>query len=88
MNNNNSNNEIKNVNNNNNNENSDIQINNFNTTHTPSQLTHVPVRTLEYLNSMQLPIFLIANVFTGVINMTIETMYVTHTYAFLILIIY
>ena len=51
-------------------------------------VTHVPVRTLEYLNTMQLPVFLIANVFTGMINMSIETMYVTHLYAFFILLFY
>ena len=58
------------------------------TSNKPVSVTHVPVRTLEYLNTMQLPVFLIANVFTGMINMSIETMYVTHLYAFFILLFY
>ena len=45
-------------------------------------------RTLELCNTYQLPIFLFANVLTGVINMCIPTIYISHIYAFSILCIY
>ena len=48
----------------------------------------LPVATLEYLNTYQLPVFLVANVFTGVVNMSIKTIYVSHLVAFFILCIY
>lgn len=48
----------------------------------------VPVRTLEYLNSMQLPVFLIANVLTGIVNMSMKTIYVTHVHSLMVLFFY
>ena len=48
----------------------------------------LPVATLEYLNTYQLPVFLVANVFTGVVNMSMKTIYVSQLAAFFILCIY
>jgi GWT1 len=48
----------------------------------------LPIQTLENINLMQLPVFLIANVFTGVVNMTIKTIYSTHIFAFSVLCVY
>jgi hypothetical protein len=48
----------------------------------------VPVRTLECLNTMQLPVFLAANVFTGVINMSMKTIYVSHVNSLMVLFVY
>ena len=48
----------------------------------------VHIRTLELCNTFQLPIFLFANVLTGIINMCIPTIYISHIYAFSILCVY
>ena len=46
------------------------------------------VLTLEYVNKGQLPLFLVANVATGIINLSIQTIYTSKEIAFLILGIY
>ena len=43
------------------------------------------IKTLECLNEYQLPVFLVSNVITGIINMTIKTIYSSHMYAFFII---
>lgn len=43
------------------------------------------MKTLECLNEFQLPVFLVSNVITGIINMTIKTIYSSHIFAFFIL---
>jgi phosphatidylinositol glycan class W len=48
----------------------------------------VPVRTLEYLNAHQLPVFLAANVATGVVNLSMRTIHTPHPAAFAILCVY
>lgn len=48
----------------------------------------VPVKTLECLNTMQLPVFLAANVCTGVINMSMKTIYVSHVNSLMVLFVY
>jgi phosphatidylinositol glycan class W len=53
-----------------------------------SPVQPVPVRTLECLNTMQLPVFLAANVFTGVINMSMKTIYVSHVNSLMVLFVY
>jgi GWT1 len=92
-------NNINNNNNNNHNENKNINVND-NTTideiNTKSLKIALPqhpaipltIRTLECLNEFQLPVFLVSNVMTGVINMTIKTIYSSHIVAFFILSIY
>ena len=44
--------------------------------------------TLEYINKAQLPLFLVANVATGLINLSIQTIYVSKEVAILILSLY
>lgn len=48
----------------------------------------LPVKTLECLNTMQLPVFLAANVCTGVINMSMKTIYVSHVNSLMVLFVY
>lgn len=48
----------------------------------------VKVATIENFNSWQLTIFMIANVFTGVVNMSMRTIYARPTVAFFVLIGY
>ena len=48
----------------------------------------VKVQTLEYMNTYQLPIFLFANVLTGIINYFIPTMYMSPVVSFFILLVY
>ena len=48
----------------------------------------VPICTLENINKYQLQVFLIANVMTGIINMSIQTIYIPHVAAFAILSLY
>ena len=55
-------------------------------THTAAWV--VPVCTLENINKYQLQVFLIANVMTGIINMSIQTIYIPHVAAFAILSLY
>lgn len=47
-----------------------------------------PLRTLEYCSTHSLVVFLVANLLTGLINMSIKTIYVSHAVALLILSIY
>jgi GWT1 len=81
---------------NNNNENKSIHVNdntNIDEMNTKSFKIDLPqhpaipltIKTLECLNEFQLPVFLVANVMTGVINMTIKTIYSSHIFAFFIL---
>ena len=46
------------------------------------------IKTLECLNEHQLPVFLVSNVITGIINMTIKTIYSSHVFAFFIISLY
>ena len=100
LNNNNNNNNFNNTNNNNydncNNDNKSINVNdntNIDEINTESFKIDLPqhpaipltIKTLECLNEFQLPVFLVANVMTGVINMTIKTIYSSHILAFFIL---
>ena len=48
----------------------------------------VKVATLEYFNTWQLTIFMIANLMTGVVNMSMRTIYIAPTAAFLVLAAY
>jgi GWT1 len=49
---------------------------------------HIPVRSLECLNAAQLQVFLIANVLTGVVNMSMQTIYASNATAFAVLCVY
>jgi phosphatidylinositol glycan class W len=44
--------------------------------------------TLEYINKAQLPLFLVANVATGLLNLSIQTIYVSKEVAIFILSLY
>lgn len=46
------------------------------------------VLTLEYINKGQLPLFLVANIATGIINLSIQTIYTPKGIAFPIVVIY
>ena len=45
----------------------------------------IPIKSLEFMSDMQLPVFLVANLLTGVVNMSIHTIYSSHILAFGIL---